>query len=308
MSKKQNFGLGRGLDALIGAASDYSPAMKAAGLTETQQAAETDILNVPVSRIDANPYQPRQNFDETALEELADSIRTLGLIQPITLRRNGDRFQIISGERRYRASVMAGLKSVPAYIRTADDKGMLEMAIVENIQRENLDAIEVAVSLQRLIDECDLTQEQMADRIGKKRATVSNYIRLLRLPAEIQLALKAGRLSMGHARAILAVEDESDQIMLCNAVIEKDLSVRQLEQRIRNMLKAREEASEDSASHDGKDEIPEHFYKVADILGKYFDNNISLKRTEKGSGSITIRFSSDEEVERFLRRMEDTDL
>jgi len=195
-----------------------------------------DILRIPVDMIEPNPFQPRSSFDEEALQELAASIRTLGLIQPITVRRITDsRYQIISGERRYKACRLAGMSTVPAYIRDANDQGMLEMAIVENVQRENLDPIELALSYQRLIEECRLTQDQLADRVGKKRATVANAIRLLKLPAKVQHDIKVGLLSAGHAKAILSVEDPETQEQLCDLVIRDGLSVRELEALVRKL-------------------------------------------------------------------------
>ena len=304
MNNKPSLGLGKGLGALISDAADFNPVGKAKAVSsETGSGNGTEIMAIPIDKIDTNPYQPRQVFDEAALEELAESIRQLGLIQPVTVRKTGDRYQIISGERRFRASKMAGLMTMPAYIRTTDDKGMLEMAIVENIQRENLDAIEVAMSFQRLIDECSLTQEQMADRVGKKRATVTNYLRLLKLPAEIQLSIRAGKLSMGHAKVLLSVDDQDAQLQLCDAVIEKDLSVRQLEKKIA----ASASKKEDSGPEESK-AIPEQYFKVTEILGRFFDNNVNFKRAETGKGTITIHFSNDEEVGKFLKKMEDAGL
>ena len=260
-----------------------------------------DILRIPVDMIEPNPYQPRMSFDQEALDELADSIRTLGLIQPITVRTiQGNRYQIISGERRFRACRLAGMDMIPAYIRNANDQGMLEMAIVENIQRENLDPIEVAMSYQRLIDECSLTQEQMAFRVGKKRASVTNFLRLLKLPAKIQHDLKVGLLSVGHAKVLLGVEDLMIQEALCDLVIKDDLSVRQLEEKVRKLSepkKAKEEATQD---------LPDDYFKVLEIVGKYFENNISLKRSKGGKGSMTIHFNSDEEVSKFLKALEDS--
>lgn len=252
------------------------------------------VTEIPIEMIIPNPYQPRATFDEEALAELADSIRILGIIQPLTLRQTGpESYQIISGERRYRASKIAGLKSVPAYIRKADDAAMLEMAIVENIQRENLDAIETALSFQRLIDECNLTQEAMAVRVGKKRATVTNYLRLLRLPDEIQKAVKVGRISVGHAKVLLGVEDPEVQLSLCESAIRGDWSVRQMEQKVAALSKA----PKDSAR---EDTLPEMYYSLAENIGRHFDNNVAIKRSAKGSGTITIRFKNDKEVEAFL--------
>ena len=260
-----------------------------------------DILRIPTDMIEPNPYQPRMSFDQEALEELADSIRTLGLIQPITVRRKDDgRYQIISGERRFRASRMAGMDMIPAYIRDANDQGMLEMAIVENIQRENLDPIEVAMSYQRLIDECSLTQEQMAIRVGKKRASVTNFLRLLKLPAKIQHDLKVGLLSVGHAKVLLGVEDRNLQEYLCDLVIKDGLSVRQLEDKIAKLSEPKKRAQEEAQ------DLPDEYFRVLEIVGKYFENNISLKRSAAGKGTMTIHFNSDSEVQKFLKALEDS--
>ena len=241
------------------------------------------------------------SFDQDALEELADSIRTLGLIQPITVRRKSEsRYQIISGERRFRACRLAGMEMVPAYIRDTNDQGMLEMAIVENIQREDLDPIEIAMSYQRLIEECSLTQEQMAVRVGKKRASVTNYLRLLKLPAKIQHDLKVGILSVGHAKVLLGVEDVFAQEMLCDLVIKEGLSVRQLEDKIKQMTGPKKDKPRDNQ------ELPDEYFKVLEIVGKYFENNISLKRTSGGKGSMTIHFKSDDEVRKFLAALEES--
>ena len=235
MSKQQR-GLGRGIGALLGDVGDLESLRSPVGYVNkevvgTKEPQDTaDVLRIPVDMIEPNPFQPRMSFDQEALEELALSIRTFGLIQPITVRKKSDnRYQIISGERRFKACRMTGMTMVPAYIRDANDQGMLEMAIVENIQRENLDPIEVAMSYQRLIDECSLTQEQMADRVGKKRASVTNYLRLLKLPAKVQHDLKVGLLSVGHAKVILGVADQTLQEQLCDLVIKHGLSVRQLD-------------------------------------------------------------------------------
>ena len=239
MAKIQT-GLGRGLGALI---SDVNSIQQAAHKPLAGEPARplVSTSEIEISKIEPNPYQPRTEFNQEALEELSASIKLLGLIQPITVRPLPDgRYQIISGERRFRASQMAGLATIPAYIRKTDDQGMLEMAIVENIQREDLDSIEVALSFQRLIEECNLTQEAMAERVGKKRATVTNYLRLLRLPAEIQFAIRAKKISMGHAKALLALETDKEQLKFANQIIEQDLSVRQIEQKIQNLGKKRE--------------------------------------------------------------------
>lgn len=306
MSKQQR-GLGKGLGALLGGDTDLSQIRKPVGYVNKEVVRSeppqdtSDILRIPVDLIEPNPFQPRMSFDQEALEELADSIRTLGLIQPITVRRKSDgRYQIISGERRFRACQLTGMEMIPAYIRDTNDQGMLEMAIVENIQRENLDPIEVAMSYQRLIEECSLTQEQMAVRVGKKRASVTNYLRLLKLPAKIQHDLKVGLLSVGHAKVLLGVDDIKLQEYLCDLVIKEDMSVRQLEDKIRKMAEPKK------ASQDMGNDLPDEYFKVLEIVGKYFENNISLKRADSGKGTMTIHFNSDEEVRNFLKALEDS--
>jgi ParB family chromosome partitioning protein len=306
MSKQQR-GLGKGLGALLGGDADLSQIRKPVGYVNKEVVKEdplqdtSDILRIPVDLIEPNPYQPRMSFDKEALEELADSIRTLGLIQPITVRRiAGGRYQIISGERRFRASQLTGMDMVPAYIRDTNDQGMLEMAIVENIQRENLDPIEVAMSYQRLIEECNLTQEQMAVRVGKKRASVTNFLHLLKLPAKIQHDLKVGLLSVGHAKVLLGVEDMKMQEYLCDLVIKEELSVRQLEDKIKKLTEPKKQ------NPDPGQELPDEYFKVLELVGRYFENNISLKRSESGKGSMTIHFNSDEEVRNFLKALEDS--
>ena len=301
-------GLGKGIGALLGADADLSNIRKPVGyinkevVTSDQPRQGTaDVLRIPTDMIEPNPFQPRMNFDQEALEELGESIRTLGLIQPITVRRKPDgRYQIISGERRFRACRATGMEMIPAYIRDTDDQGMLEMAIVENIQRENLDPIEVAMSYQRLIEECNLTQEQMAVRVGKKRASVTNYLRLLKLPAKIQHDLKVSLLSVGHAKVLLGVEDQQLQEYLCDLVIKDDLSVRQLEEKIKKLSQKK------SGSEEQGQDLPEEYFKVLEIVGKYFENDISLKRSTAGKGTMTIHFSSDEEVRKFLTALEES--
>lgn len=302
MSSAKRSALGRGLGALI---SDVDNLNLNRGYS-VGDATPASIMEIPLEYIEANPFQPRSSFNNELLEELADSIKTLGLIQPITVRLvENNHYQIISGERRFRAATLAGLLNIPAYVRTADDQSMLEMAIVENIQRENLDSIEVALSFQRLIEECNLTQEEMAIRVGKKRATVTNYLRLLKLPAEIQIAIRAKRITMGHARALLALDSSKKQLKLCNLIIEKDLSVRTVEETIRKMTQPALAKSPEEPSQ----ELDDSYFKLLEFLGKYFNNNISLKKDDKkGSGSITIRFSGQEEVDNFLSAIEKTNL
>ena len=304
MAKQNQFGLGKGLGALLGS-EDISELRKPVGYINkevvsagTKPVNTSDVLRIPVDMIESNPCQPRMNFDNEALQELSASIRTLGLIQPITVRRKGtDKYQIISGERRYRASVMAGMDMIPAYIRDASEQGMLEMAIVENIQRENLDPIEVAMSYQRLMDECRLTQEQMADRVGKKRASVANQLRLLKLPAKVQHDLKVGLVSVGHAKVLLGVEDPAVQEALCEEIVKNGLSVRGLEEKVKNLVNipaAKKEKQQQPT------ELPQMYYRLLENVGRYFGENISLKRSDSGKGTLTIRFDSDEQMERFL--------
>jgi len=305
---KQQRGLGKGIGALLGGDNDFTPLRQPVGYVNKEvvgqrpvQDTAADILRIPIDMIEPNPYQPRMTFDQESLDELADSIRTLGLIQPITVRRKADnRYQIISGERRFRACRLAGMDMIPAYIRDTNDQGMLEMAIVENIQRENLDPIEIAMSYQRLIEECSLTQEQMAVRVGKKRASVTNHLRLLKLPAKIQHDLKVGLLSVGHAKVLLGVDDYKLQEYLCDLVIKDGLSVRQLEDKIKKLTQQKVTDNQEVQ------ELPDEYFKVLEIVGKYFENNISLKRSGNGKGSMTIHFNSDEEVKKFLRALEDS--
>ena len=291
--------MGKGLGALIPGVDSLATSPAATAPVHNP----ASICEIPIDKISANPYQPRSNFDEEAQAELTESIRQLGIIQPITVRKIGLRYQIISGERRFKAASAAGLQTIPAYIKETDDQGMLEMAIVENIQREDLDAIEVALSFQRLMDECSLTQETMADKVGKKRATVANYLRLLKLPAEIQVCIRDKKISMGHAKAILSLSDPMAQLSLCDDIVKRNLSVRQAETKAQNILK-RSDRSEEPEEKKVSSELPDNYYRVLEIVGRYFGNNISIKRSEQGKGSFTIQFSSDAEVESFLRALE----
>lgn len=310
MSSKQR-GLGKGLSALLGDAGNLDSLRSPVGYVNkdvvgTKDPQDTaDVLRIPVSMIEPNPFQPRMSFDQDSLQELAASIRTFGLIQPITVRKkSADRYQIISGERRFKACQIAGMDMVPAYIRDANDQGMLEMAIVENIQRENLDPIEVAMSYQRLIDECSLTQEQMADRVGKKRASVTNYLRLLKLPAKVQHDLKVGLLSVGHAKVLLGLDDVVLQEKLCDFVIKNSLSVRQLEDKIKEL-----QAQQQNEVKPKKEvNLPDEYYRVLEHIGKFFDKSISLKRADSGKGTMTIHFDSDDEIRRFLKALEDSNI
>lgn len=281
-------GLGRGLDAIFGT---EKVAVKTAPMSRMDE--------IAISQIIPNPTQPRKRFDDEALQELADSIRQLGVIQPVTLRKaEGDKYIIISGERRWRASQMVGLESLPAYIREADDENLHAMALVENIQRQDLNAIEIALGMQRLIEECGLTQEAMADKVGKKRSTVSNYMRLLNLPDEVQLALKEGLITMGHAKAIAGIDAEN-QLWALKRCIKKALSVRQAEDMARKL------AENPKQKEQIEEEYPESYSRLVEQLESYFSQNISIKRGKSGGGKIVIDFSSDADIETFIERLRD---
>jgi ParB family chromosome partitioning protein len=277
--------LGRGLSALIDDSNmirEHSPV-------------SNEIL---ISEIEANPFQPRIHFDEEALNELAASIKELGIIQPITLRKLGDRrFQIIAGERRFRAAKLAGLTKIPAFIREAGDEAMLELALVENIQREDLDAIEVALSYQRLMEECKLTQESLSDRVGKKRSTISNYLRLLRLPAIIQKAIREQEVTMGHARALINIPDPETQVMVYRQVVKYDFSVRKTEDIVRKLNVT--EAENPSISQKTPS-LPVEFIDLKKHLGKYFNSNIGLKINDQYKGKIEIPFKDSKDLERII--------
>lgn len=281
-------GLGRGLDAIFGTEN-----------VTAKVAPMSHMAQIEIDKIDPNPSQPRTAFDEEALHELADSIRQLGIIQPITVRRTaGDRYLIISGERRWRASRMAGLETLPAYVREADDESLHAMALVENIQRQDLNAIEIALGMQRLIDECGLTQEQMADRVGKKRSTVSNYMRLLALPDEVQLALKEGLITMGHAKALASLPAQA-QVKALKKCLRSGMSVRQTEELAR---KASQPAPAARPTEE-EEEYPESYSRLVEQLEPYFSQNISIKRSRNGGGKIVIEFSGDEEIDSFIERL-----
>lgn len=287
---KQIKGLGRGLDAIFESEELTGP--KAA----KPMAAAGEIA---VAMISPNPKQPRRNFDAEALEELADSVRVLGVIQPVTVKHEADgRYTIISGERRWRAAQMAGLESVPVYVREVDDQTLHEMALVENIQRQDLNAMEVAFSLQRLMEECSLTQDRLSERVGKKRSTIANYLRLLRLPDEVQLAVKEGVISMGHAKAIASAPQES-QIALLKKTVKKELSVRQLEE----LTAAVAETPKKTESADAERELPDSYSRLVEMLERVFGSNISLKSTPKGRNRIVIEFEGDNDVERFINKL-----
>lgn len=279
--------MGRGLGALI----DDAP--------KERTAVAGGIHEVEIEKIVANPFQPRTSFDEEALQELAASIRELGIIQPISVRETGEgTYQLISGERRLKAATLAGLKKIPAYIRTADDENMLEMALVENIQREDLDAIEISISYQRLIEECDLTQETLSKRVGKKRSTVANYLRLLRLPAEIQLGIREGKITMGHARTLISVDDAEKQINLYYQIINDELSVRQTEDLVRKMVNR--DLKKAAGKEKKKEALAQAFSGLKEELSGVFSTDVQLRVNEKGKGKIVIPFASTEELEKIM--------
>ncbi len=300
MAKRQ--ALGRGLSALL-ENSNNSPAPK----VEEKKSKEKTLGNVAgaiallrISDVEANPFQPRTHFDESALNDLAQSIRELGIIQPITVRKlSAKKYQLISGERRFRASQLAELDEIPAYIRSADDQEMLEMALVENIQRENLDAIEVAISYKRLIDECQLTQDEMSTRVGKNRSTISNYLRLLNLPAEIQVGIIEKKISMGHARALLTLSDPKNQKSLFERIVDEDLSVRKVEELVRNQGKEVKKASKKAEN------LNFEMQKLRADLRIRFGRAVQVKNNSDGSGKIEVAFKSKDDLQAILDALDE---
>ncbi len=287
--------LGKGIRALLANVEVESPEQQ----METVKELTHTVAAIPLEQVEVNPFQPRKEFDPDALEELARSLRTHGLIQPITVRRMAEnQYQLISGERRLRAARIAGLTEVPAYIRLANDQEMIEMALVENIQRQDLNAIEVAITYQRLIDECDLTHEALSERVGKQRSTVTNFLRLLKLPPDIQKALKENTITMGHARALINIEDVSLQLTLFKEVVKKGLSVRATEALVRRYKNPQAKSSDNTT------ELPSDYKKVRDNLRSYLGTRVDLKRNANGSGQIRIPFSNDDELNRILDLIE----
>lgn len=261
------------------------------------------IVRIPVEQIEVNPKQPRRDFDEQALKELSESIKLHDIIQPITVIKLGPtQYQLISGERRLRASKLAGLKDIPAYIRTADDQQLLEMALLENLQRENLNAIEVALSYKRLMDECELTQEQVADRMKKERSTVTNYLRLLRLPPDVQKAVRDGQISMGHARAIIGLEHIDQQLYVFRETLEKGLSVRQVEQLVKNMLQG-DKGGAITTNTAAPVKLPPAYKRIEDNMASHFSTKVKLERKKNGKGAVLIEFYSDSDLERIMEKM-----
>lgn len=306
MAKKQ--ALGRGLSALLesaGAVAKEQAAAAAQASTAVAEAKGDEIGNVAgpisllsISQIEANPFQPRQEFNPDALIELAQSIKELGLIQPITVRKiSAQKYQIISGERRFRAAQMAGLDEIPTYTRTANDQSMLEMALVENIQRENLNALEVAISYKRLMEECSLTTEKLAERVGKDRTTVTNYVRLLKLPPEIQIGIIEKKISMGHARALINAEPESKQLKIYRLILEKDLSVRKVEELVK-------EDDTPKLFKSQKEILPMEFQKMQADLRLKFGKKAKLSRNEHGMGKVELPFATDDDLQRIVDMLE----
>ena len=288
--------LGRGLDALI-------------TIDEVKTEGSSSINEIELSKIQANPDQPRRAFDEEALQELATSIRQIGVIQPITLRKiNDTSHRIIAGERLYRASLLADLKTIPAYIKTAEDENVMEMALVENIQREDLNSIEIALAYQNLIETYNLTQERLSERVGKKRTTIANYLRLLKLPAEIQMGLRDKKIDMAHARTIVTLEDAPTQLEVYELILEEGLSVRKVEEYVRAISKGekleellKEEKAVESIKKSGaKKATPEEFELLKDHLSKFFSTKVQLTCNDQGKGKISIPFRSEEELERII--------
>lgn len=304
MSAEKRNALGRGLSALLNDSESVNQNNNNNNKTNVSSASEVDSLGsvneIKLSEIEVNPFQPRTDFDQQALAELADSIKLQGLIQPITVRRlNAHSYQLISGERRFRASKLAGLTQIPAYVRSANDQQMLEMALIENIQRENLNAIEVALSFQRMIEECSLKQEELGVRVSKNRSTVTNYLRLLKLPPAIQASIRDGELSMGHAKALITIEDPAKQIYIHQHIIQQGLSVRKTEELVRDLQRAPEKK-------EGKQPEPVSFQiqKIQDDLASKFSTRVKLKIAGQGRGTIEIPFLSESDLSRILEIMD----
>ena len=289
MASKKPLVPGRGLDAILGNLDIYT-------INGSQSDVTAAISMVDINDIEANPFQPRKEFDETALQELAQSIREQGVISPITVRRMPDgKYQLIAGERRLRASQMAGLTQLPAYIRVATDGQMMEMALVENIQRENLNALEIAFSYNALIEECELTHEQLSQRVGKDRSTITNYLRLLNLPAETQLALSSGQISMAHARALINVEDPERHLAILHDIVNRHLSVHQTEQ----LVKANRQPEKPRVT--AKPELPNTHCAAQSQLRQTLQSDVEIKRSRRGKGTLTIHFNNDEDFDRIMK-------
>ena len=280
--------LGRGLDALL-------------SMDEVKTEGSSSINEIELSKISVNPNQPRREFDETALQELSDSISEIGIIQPITLRKLSDEeYQIIAGERRYRASLKAGLSTIPAYIRTADDENVMEMALIENIQREDLNSVEIALAYQHLIEQYDLTQERLSERVGKKRTTIANYLRLLKLPASIQMAIQNRQIDMGHARALITLADPKLQVKVFDEILEHGYSVRKVEELVKSLSEGETIKSGGKKIEPKRTKLPEEFNLLKKHLSGFFNTKVQLTCSEKGKGKISIPFNNEEELERIM--------
>ena len=287
MAQKRN-ALGRGLDALF-------------SIDEVQTEGSSSINEIELAKIKVNPNQPRRDFDLVALQELADSIAEIGIIQPVTLRKiDEDQYQLIAGERRFLASQLAGMETIPAYIRTADDENMMEMALIENIQREDLNSVEIALAYQHLIEQYGLTQERLSERVGKKRTTIANYLRLLKLPAPIQMGLKEKRIDMGHARALLTLGDPKLQVKIYEEILEQGYSVRRVEEIVKSLSEGETIQSGGRKITPKRAQLPEEFNLLRRQLSGFFNTKVQLTCSEKGKGKISIPFNNEEELERII--------
>ena len=295
MNNKRN-ALGKGLGALL---TSPETDITTRNSTSGDSSVVGSISELQVAQIEANPFQPRTYFEEEALRELAESIQEMGLIQPVTVRKIGyDKYQLISGERRFRASQMAGLITIPAYIRIANDQAMLEMALVENIQREELDSIEIGLAYQRLIEELKLTQEEVSEKVAKKRSTVANYLRLLKLPPEIQMGIRERKITMGHARALVGIDDAKQQLSLYNQILSSEMSVRQVEDATR-----KNKSSDVGASRTSKMVLPAELKAAIQKLNKRLEASVDIKSDKDGKGQLNIRFNSSEELANLLNKL-----
>ena len=290
-NKKKRSALGRGLEALL-----QSPDTDITSKDISGNYVVGAIANLILEKIEVNPFQPRNTFEPEALEELADSIREQGVIQPITVRKLGyEKYQIISGERRFKAARMVGLEEIPSYIRVANDEQMLELALIENTHRQDLNAIEIGISYQRLMEECKLTQEELSKKVSKQRSTISNYIRLLKLPAEVQIAIRDGLITMGHARSFINIEDRDEQLNLLAQILNENLSVREIEKKVQKINKPDTFKKENKAP-----QLPIKYREIQQILSTELETPVEMKRNNKGRGSIVISFKNDEEMERIV--------
>jgi ParB family chromosome partitioning protein len=299
MSAEKRNALGKGLSALLNDSVNVLP-NKNEIVSGAESSPMGSVNEIRIAEIEVNPFQPRTDFDQEALAELSDSIKLQGLIQPITVRRvTAHKYQLISGERRLRASKLAGLTQIPAYVRTANDQQMLEMALIENIQRENLNAIEVALSFQRMIDECSLKQEELGERVSKNRSTVTNYLRLLKLPPTIQASIRDGQISMGHAKALITIENSTSQLYIHQQIIQQGLSVRKVEELVRDLQRS-------PAKKEGKQPEPLSFQvqKIEDDLASKFSTRVKLKVGSQGKGTIEIPFLSEDDLNRILEMLD----